>query len=277
MINTRHEEFEEVAAVYALDALENGERRQFEEHLRTCAQCQADVAEYRRVAAGLGMAVEAVVPPDALKARTLARATAGSAVPIRPVERRKRAVVPIAWLAAAASLALAVGAGIYAVSLRAQVESLRRMAAESAAQARALRAELSAVRGDSVRLVRIVEVLTSPDLLRVDLAGTTGTSAASGRAFWSRSRGLLFSADRLPPLQAGRTYELWLVLPNKPPIGAGLLTVSAGGSGTLFATLPPDVAMPKAAVVTVAVTNEPTGGSPGPTTPILLAGSAKTE
>jgi hypothetical protein len=31
---------------------------------------------------------------------------------------------------------------------------------------------------------------------------------ASARAFWSRSRGMVFSASNLPPLPAGRTYQL---------------------------------------------------------------------
>jgi len=279
MTDARHDEFEAVAASYALDALEIDERRQFGAHLATCAQCQADVAEYRRVTAGLGLAVDAIAPPESLKDRTLARATAGlNAAGTRFARRdRRRAVVPMAWLAVAASLAFAVATGIYALSLRAQLATLRGMATESAAQAQALRAELASVRSNSVRLVRTVDVLTSPDLLRVDLAGTGGASAASGRAFWSRSRGLLFTADRLPALQAGRVYQIWLVLPNRDPISAGLLRVDTGGSGTILATLPADLTVPRATAVTVAITNEPASGSPGPTTPILLAGSAKTE
>ena len=75
MNEARHEGFEANAAAYALDALDLDERREFVAHLSTCAQCQADVAEYWRVAAGLGMTVDPVTPPASLKARTLASAT----------------------------------------------------------------------------------------------------------------------------------------------------------------------------------------------------------
>src|SRR5262249_54900798 len=148
---------------------------------------------------------------------------------------------------------------------------------ESVAQAQRLRAELASVRNDAGRLVRTVNVLTSPDLLRVDLAGTPGAATATGRAFWSRSRGLLFTADRLPALEAGRIYQIWLVLPKQPPISAGLLRVDNAGSGTTLGAVPGTLEVPRSTNVTVAITNEPAAGSPGPTTPILLAGSAKTE
>lgn len=285
MTEARHDGFEADAAAYALDALDLDERREFVAHLSTCGQCQADVAEYRRVAAGLGMTVDPVTPPASLKARTLASATGrvqespSRPASVTPLESKvpPRARLSTAWLAVAASLALAAATGIYAMSLRSQLDALRRMSAQSAAEAQALRAELAAVRSDSVRLVRTVNVLTSPDLLRVDLVGASGAPGSTGRAFWSRSRGLLFTADRLPALDAGRIYQLWLVLPARAPISAGLLRVDAGGSGTILGTLPADLTVPRATVVTVAITNEPAAGSPGPTTPILLAGNAKSE
>jgi anti-sigma-K factor RskA len=280
MTDTRHDEFAASAAAYALDALDIGERRQFEAHLETCAECRADVTEYRRVTAGLGVSIDPVAPPESLKARTLARAMAPSAAGALPPGvhlRDRRSYVSAGWLAAAAGVMIAAAAGIYAWSLRAQLDALRTMEALASSQVTTLRTELAAVRGDSQRLARTVGVLTAPDVVRVDLAGTAGASAASGRAFFSPSRGLLFNADGLPALQAGRIYQLWMVLPNRAPVSAGLLGVGVGGSGTILAVLPADLAVPKGTAVTVAITNEPAAGSPGPTTPILLAGSTKTE
>jgi anti-sigma-K factor RskA len=285
MNETSHTGFEASAAAYALGALDLDERREFEAHLSTCARCQADVSAYRQVTAGIGAAIDPVQPPASLKARVLAHATGAvddntraRAVTAGPeATPARRAGISAAWLATAASLAIAIGMGMYAWSLRTQVDVLQRMTVESNAQAQRLRAELAAVRSDSGRLVRTVNVLASPDLLRVDLAGTPGTTSATGRAFWSRSRGLLFTADRLPALGAGRIYQIWLVLPKQPPINAGLLTVDNAGSGTTLGALPSTLDVPRSTNVTVAVTNEPAAGSPGPTTPILLAGSARTE
>ena len=51
-------------------------------------------------------------------------------------------------------------------------------------------------------------ILTAPDVRRVDLAGQPVAPAASARAFWSRSRGLVITASNLPPLPPGRIHQL---------------------------------------------------------------------
>jgi anti-sigma-K factor RskA len=276
MTGSRHEEFEAVTASYALDVLDPAERAAFEAHLQTCDQCQADVAEFRRVTAALGLATDPVAPPASLRARTLA-AVGGSTAASTPPRVASAPPFNFGWLAAAAALVLAAATGLYAWSLRSQNATLRQMAADASSQADRLRAEVARMRSESVRLTRTVDVLAAPDVLRVDLSGTPGASAATGRAFWSGAHGLLFSADRLPALAQGRVYQLWIVLPNRAPISAGLLNVGAAGSGTMLAPNPGGLTPPKATEITLAITNEPTGGSPGPTTPILLAGRAKTE
>ena len=51
-----------LAAAYALDALDESQRAEFEAHYPTCEICSAEVAEFRDVAATLA-AAEAVEPP----------------------------------------------------------------------------------------------------------------------------------------------------------------------------------------------------------------------
>jgi len=130
---------------------------------------------------------------------------------------------------------------------------------------------------DTARLARALDVIGEIDVLRVDLTGTAGAPNARGRAFFSPTRGLFMSAYQLPALRAGRSYQLWLVLPNQAPISAGLLQVDANGSGSLTDRAAGAPAIPRSTVVTFAITDEPATGSAGPTTPILLAGSRKTE
>jgi anti-sigma-K factor RskA len=108
-------------------------------------------------------------------------------------------------------------------------------------------------------------VLASTDVTRVDLAGQSAAPAAAGRAFWSPTQGVIFSAD-LPPAPAGRDYQLWVVT-RGGPVSAGLLKPDlprglALVTGTLAA---PD---PQA----LAVTLEPAGGVPAPTGPMYLVG-----
>lgn len=268
MTESRHDEFVSASAAYAIDALDAGERSRFEAHLAGCAECQAEVAAYQRVGVGLGLAIDPMAPPAALKTRVLARATATPAPGV--------GFGSYGWLAIAASVLVAASALIYSWSLRSQLDSMRQIAELASGRAQALRGELAATRREAAEAGRIAAVLTAPDLVRVTLTGTSAASSASGQGFWSRSRGLVFTADKLPPLRAGRTYQLWVVLPNQSPVSAGLLGVSAGGTGTLVTISPSGVEIPKATVLTLAITDEPTLGSPLPTTPILLAGSAKT-
>jgi anti-sigma-K factor RskA len=140
----------------------------------------------------------------------------------------------------AALLVLAVGIGAYAVRLQTRV------------------AELQSAMG----------VLAAPDLVRIDLAGQAAAPQASARALWSRQRGMVFTAASLPPLPAGRVYQVWVVT-GTAPVSAGLLTPDASGGGTAFYDTPPDIPPPTA----VAVTIEPAGGLPAPTGAFYLMGT----
>ena len=71
--------------------------------------------------------------------------------------------------------------------------------------------------------------------------------------------------ENLPQPPADRAYEVWLIPPGGQPIGVGLSKAGQGGSQAI----PLDRGL--AGMQTVAVTEEPAGGSPGPTSQILVA------
>ena len=105
-----HEHWEELAAGYALDALEPEERDEFVEHLVTCAQCRALVDEHLLVAAQLGsLAGDDVAPPpwSAIRAGVITSPTASADADVVVLRRRR---MPVALTAAAAAVVL-VGAG----------------------------------------------------------------------------------------------------------------------------------------------------------------------
>ena len=60
-----------LTGAYAMDALDDLERARFEQHLATCEDCRAEVAELRETAALLSETV-AVPPPAALRESVLA-------------------------------------------------------------------------------------------------------------------------------------------------------------------------------------------------------------
>ena len=72
----------------------------------------------------------------------------------------------------------------------------------------------------------------------------------------------LYAFD-LPPLAEGRTYEVWLVTKDSQFISAGRLDTDTEGASNRIIDLPSDV--PK--VTAIAISDEPTVGSPKPTGP----------
>ena len=68
---TRRGDLHSLAAPYALDALEPGERRRFEKHLAGCGRCTAEVRELSEDAVRLAWSTAAPAPA-ALRERVLA-------------------------------------------------------------------------------------------------------------------------------------------------------------------------------------------------------------
>ena len=109
----------ELTAGYALDALDAGEARAYEQHLAHCPRCQQELATLSESASALAFAAEPAAPPAALRERILdaARAERSNVVPLR----RSYASVGVRVLAVAASVA-AVGLGIWNVVLHKRLD-----------------------------------------------------------------------------------------------------------------------------------------------------------
>ncbi len=274
-----HDELRELAASYALETLSDEERRTFEQHLDVCPECAAEAASLRATVAELAYAASPQQAPAHLRARVLQAIEAAPAVlsqTSRPVTANPPRSAANAWWLAAAAVLGAILVGGYALTLRAHIgfldQELREARAQTASAQRQLvdaQAQLARARIDVQRVNLTTTILASPDVLKVDLKGQGPASAAIGRAFWSRSRGVLFTASSLPPLPPSKAYQLWILpVSDAPPLGAGLLTVDAEGRGVVVGDVPAG-ATPKG----FAVTMEPAGGSATPTMPILLVGT----
>jgi Anti-sigma-K factor rskA len=213
---------------------------------------------------GLAQAVPQVDPPHELRARLLR--SVSSTTPTTTFTSPR----PVAWwLATAASLALAAGLTIYSAQLRTRITGLETELRDTRARAEAAQLQMVDAQRTATGARTAVAILTAPDVARVDLAGQQPVSpSASARAFWSRARGMVFNASNLPPLPAGRTYQLWVVT-AQAPISAGLLTPDPQGSVSEVFNTPPDIPQP----VAMAVTIEPAGGVLAPTGEKYLVGT----
>ena len=237
-------QWSELAAPYALGALDPEERARFEAHLAECAVCRGEVQSLREVTALLANTAPAAAPPAALRDRILREARR-----VRPIGARRAGLGP--WLAAAASLVLALGIG-YAY--------LRERAAREQA-----RASLAAARDSLAVRDSLVATLLSPDAGTAALAATG--QAPSARVFWSPSRRrVVMAVFHLAPAPVGRTYQLWAIAQGKP-VSIGIFNTSPDGRLVAEMALPVDLKFEL-----TAVTEEPAGGSPQPTQQPFLVG-----
>lgn len=123
-----HGRFDELAAGYAVHALDPGEALLFARHARHCGRCQRSLADYADVTAGLAELAPPAEPSPRLAERIMAVATGDVAAgdqrtagavasldeprdrpPVIPLRRRPRLV----QVAAAAAAAVIVGGGIW--------------------------------------------------------------------------------------------------------------------------------------------------------------------
>ncbi len=248
-----HEEYQELVAVYALGTLEDQERQKLESHLASgCDACESALREARLVADDLVHAIAPVAPSARVRERLLERVRQDA--PRRTSSQRSRRGI---WLplATAASVALAIGLAFHVLSLRQIIE-----------QERNARFELEE------RLARTQESIrafTSPDIQTVSLAGQGPTPGAKARAFVDpANRRLFLYVYDLPAPPEGRTYQLWVIV-DGTPMSVGTFGVDPSGNARLDSEPLPAFE----GAVAVAVTEEPAGGVPQPTGPMVLLGS----
>jgi anti-sigma factor RsiW len=225
---------------YALDALPDLERAEFERHLPHCPSCDAEVRGLRETAARLAMA-RALQPPPGMEQRVLASTYRTRQLPPLAVDHQRRAQVSrlfavqpgriprrVAAFAAAASVAAAVALGVTQVSSQHQLESTR---ASDAAISRVVAAPDARIQTTRTRAGGSVTVVASAALRE---AVVTASGMVS------------------PP--AGRVYQVWVMSPSGAR-SAGLMV----GAGTLLASalVPGD---------RIGITVEPAGGTSKPTT-----------
>jgi anti-sigma-K factor RskA len=274
MTGPDHDKFAGYAGLYALGALDAHERAEFQEHLEVCRPCVEEVTSLLPVSRGLAHAVPLREPPPALRSRVIEQVT-GSPPATGAVESqaqpspagRSRVRSILLGLAAAATIVAAAGVGWFTARLYNQNLALRQSLQNEELRAARAESSVAAARAAAETAEAQLAILAAPDVVLISLAGQPAAPQASGRAFWSPTQGLLFTASDLPALPPDRVYQLWFVAPPGP-VSAGLLQPDADGRTLLRIDLPPDLTMP----VALGVTIEPAGGLTAPTGEMYLMG-----
>src|ERR1700722_9908423 len=169
----------------------------------------------------------------------------------------QRAMFPAwAWLAAAA-LALITGYTIRQMSRQTdQLADLRKQMRIATMQSQALQNQLEMDR-------MVASVMLSPDskLLKLEPADKNMPMV---HAYLHPHMGVAITADQMPSMPSARTLQLWFVPKSGKPVSAAVFHPDTTGQ---IALVPP-VTIPLNEIAALAVTDEPAGGSPQPTTPI---------
>ena len=239
-------------AAYALHALTPEEEATVEEYLALHPDAMNDVTPLKEAAAMLPYSVPPSTPSPRLRTRLMAdvyqealaemdkRPRAVEPLPLDDARARRRGII---WpFAAAIFLVLTLGFGGWAAALNRDLTGKDRVIATQS----------SAIAAAGT---------TKP------IAGTTPNGPTRGELLrLANDQAAVLTISGLPSLASGKVYEVWFVAGNAP-VAAGLFSPNADGSWS--GLVHGDVTNAQA----IAISVEPSGGSPAPTGDIVAKGT----
>ncbi len=233
--------FDELKDAYVLGALPEKDRRVFEEHLASHPERQAEIDELRTVAGLLALSTLQQEPPPALKQRVM-DTVHSEARPPRADRRRMLAGFGGSLgarslaLGAAVLLTVSLVVGHFPWSLLLQTEA---------------RNPNGQIRESQTR-----------DGRTIALQGSGAAEEARAEVVVLEGERAILVAENMPPLPEGRTFQIWII-EDDIPRPSGLLEPEDGMVTAV-------VENPLRGADAIAVTAEPDGGSPEPTTDPVL-------
>lgn len=271
--------------IYVLDGLTAGERAEFEQHLQSCATCQAEVASLRDVATYLLYDFPDVTPPEGMRERVLDALFADEPAVLTPATMSPANSSPddhamdiaIARESEAVSVARAPE-----VSGRAHDEGWTtsgRSSRRSRQRTRWWPALAGVVTAASLAWAITLQ-LTQPNVpspvgqvVQATSLSPQSTMASARAKVWVNQaptgKNMYLQFSGLQPVHGSQVYQIWLVREAKD----GLQVYSAGvfkpsNSGDAVFTF----ALPRTAYSIVAVTLEPKAIDKTPLGPKVLVG-----
>ena len=246
----------EMASGYALGALSAAENAAVEAALPGNTEMAAAVQSFRETMGTMLRAEPPMAPRESLREEWLQRARDGrnaddSNVFVRSAAMRRRSR-RTTWFIGAAMAASFTGI----VFLGARVQGVSERLATTTALVEKRERQLNTV-------------LEADAELQIAMLDGNDEHGAGAQFFWNarQQRGMLH-AFHLPPAPAGRAYQIW-VHRDTTPVSVRVFDSGADGHALIEHLMLPS--SPEG-VTTVAITVEPAGGSPRPTTAPILSG-----
>ena len=275
--------------LYAMQLLPEDAAAAITQHLDQCAECRSELARVHSDLAAYAATVDLKSPPSSARQRLVQQVARERKIVPTPSAQSQPIAEPhppiaafgrgtsvfseedqptrrsaggsfLAWSGWGIAAGLAVALGF----LYGDRTTLRETLASEAGQIQLLNT-------DAASAHQLMDALTDPKAVRVTLTTTPQPKAAPiGGVTYNPDKGtLVFLASDLDPLQALKTYELWVIpADGSAPIPAGTFHPDDQGNASLIMPNLPKGIPAK----TFGVTIEPEGGSQTPTQPIIMAG-----
>jgi anti-sigma-K factor RskA len=236
---------------YALGALEAAERTALEAHLATgCKDCAKSIKEAHLHVSQLAQ----LAPSDMLKGRLMKAVRAEAA---KQSASAKPAIPVWIWLGVAALFLFGVFSAREVEELRGEIRATNQRAAALSKQRKDLEAQLEIAKREAM-------ILTDPASVNIALA-SSDPNTPQLEAKWHSSLGIVLTGQKIPEPSGNRVLQLWLIpkAPGGKPIPSLTVRPDADGKFVLLVANPPEL---MAQTKALAITEEPAGGSPQPTT-----------
>jgi hypothetical protein len=283
--------------LFAMDLFPADEAAPLARHLQSCAECRAELGRIYSDLALTAATVELESPPIAARQRLIEQLTrekkiigqptqqrgaaqpqppaettpplaafgrSGSLFSIedRPQKQTGRIVLAIAGWAVAAGLAVTV-------TLQHKQRDARNSTLSATLSTQA--AQLQRLTSDAASSHKLMDAITDPQAVRVTLTAKPLPKAQPiGAVTYNPAKGsLVFLASNLDPLEAYKTYELWVIpADGTAPIPAGTFHPDdQGNASVIMPDLPKGVTAKQ-----FGITIEADGGAQTPTLPIIMSG-----
>lgn len=250
---------------YAIDAVTDQERADFEEHLAVCGHCRDELAGMREAAALLGGS-DPATPPESLRGSVLAGIKAvrplPPVVPGQADDTSHREQPSGAEPAAEGHSGHSDSPAPVSISSRRTRRWLIAAVAAAVIVVGGITWHPWTHTSPPASVTAVSKVLHAPDAHRL----VKHLEGGSATVVYSRKLGRsVLETHGVAPAPAGHTYQLWYMTADGTATGAGFITPTGTGHATVLLKGDAD----KAALLGITV--EPAGGSPQPTTKPILA------
>lgn len=259
---TEQDKFRELIEAYALGALDEQERTMLESHLSAgCADCAKVLAEARWVTSQLAYLAPAAEPSEMLRARLLRTVRADAAA--KPAEPARPAVPLWLWVGVAALFVFTAYTTWDAWKLQREINDVKQRATEELKLREQLQEQLAVAKREArivmdPRSKKIMMPAQSPEMPQLE-------------AMWHPELGLCVMGQKVPMPSKNKVLQLWLIpkAAGGKPMPSEMTWPDADGKLHLLVENPPEV---MAETKALAITEEPMGGSPQPTSSPMWVG-----